>query len=162
MNLHTEQHIHTAFLSHVSQFSLSVPFPSLSGFCRLIFSTLFFCFSHPALPLFVFLSLSFVYMPFSFFFPFSKLITERVLVGNPVEKKSILSHTKSRFLLSCHFCCFSFSLFLQLPLLRALLRWSLECRGTVSWILRGGLSQVFDRSKIIRSFPLMHLIGALV
>lgn len=130
-NLHAEQHIHASCLLHVSHLSLSVASPSLSAACRFLHSLLLL---FSSCTLYQSVSLSFVYMTFSFFFPVSKLITERVLMGNPVEKKSILSHTKSRFLLSCHFCCFSFSLFLLLPLLWALLRWSLECRERLLWI----------------------------
>lgn len=102
--------LNSVYIPHVSHLSLSVASPILSAAC-LVFPTPFFYFSHPALPLFINMSLSLSCIcRFLSFFPFSKLITERVLMGNPVEKKSILSHTKSRFLLSCHFCCFSFSL----------------------------------------------------
>lgn len=105
-HLHAEQRIHTACLSSFALSGLSNSFCCLSRFPH----SLLLLFSSCTPSLYQYVSLSFVYMPFSFFFPFSKLITERVLMGNPVEKKSILSHTKSRFLLSCHFCCFSFSL----------------------------------------------------
>lgn len=94
------------YVLHLSFFLLSVPSPNFSAAC-LILLILLYCSSHPALPLFVFLSLSFVYMPFSFFFPFSKLIKERVLVGNPVgEKKSILSDKNQDFFYPAIFVAF--------------------------------------------------------
>lgn len=70
-NLHAEQRIHTACLSHVSHLSLSVASPSLSAAC-LVFSTPFFCFSHPALPLFINMSLS-LFRVYAVFFLFSLL-----------------------------------------------------------------------------------------
>lgn len=71
-NLHAEQHIHTAFLS-----------PSLFAACL------------HSLAFLILLSLSLLRVYVYFFFLFSKLITERVLMGNPVEKKkkiNTLSH----------------------------------------------------------------------
>ncbi len=50
-------------------------------------------------------------------FPFSKLIKERVLVGNPVGEKNQYSHTKIKISFILQFLLLSFSLFLLLPFL---------------------------------------------